>query len=681
MPSADRLVSPRFVNRSEQRFPSGNASMGSQMDPYNAVDSPPNSYYRLNAHPSYADYADYPEYRSFHDGSAPSRQYYTRENAMESSGRAMYPPSSYGLGPSSGVNANVPANSAYNPNVNPSYNPNFPQNFNNSLHVPLPSATEMQNPNQMQMLMHPSSSNAALNATPNVNMNMNMNLNMNMGVNPSMNVNPNYHSYMNSGCNPSSLASPSSSSPLPPSVASSNSGLTSSQSSNLPPPPPPRSRSHQHSRQSTRSRSVQHSQPSSSSSMQSSPPPYQRVPRSSPTNQLSYQSQQHPCTGTVQPVSQSSYYPDSEYYWSPPYGGGEGGYRYEERPMNYSYQRGRVIYPPSSYSTMHPQESSQLIVKGTPLFNSVKHYVDAAVALKRTDMQAAKASLEKLCQEYPQCHIVWMELSRLEMDQGNISKCREVVLKGLEVLPRNESLLEKRVKVEERLRNVDGVIKCVEQFLAMNNSQCVKSIVEAAIVVAKLGCGYKASALFDSLIEHNLFTQGGVTLDYIRFVFKTESYDKGLRMLKETLTKLTKLGPIWFFTFSVLEQNHTINWNRGDISSRPCNEDLREHLQQALRCILDELKWKVYYIAAQAQLRSFTHIRLWTRMKKRYLRPYCKTYPEVIRSCFESLRSCIQLCLNDYKWKVWLLAGRVQALAGKRHSSIRVFAMYGSSDE
>lgn len=420
-------------------------------------------------------------------------------------------------------------------------------------------------------------------------------------------------------------------------------------------PSPSHSRSHPHSRSNPRSRPSPHASSSSSASMQSSSSSYQRGLRSQSASQM-----------------RPPFYLDADLYYMPPYTGTEPASRYDDRPMVLQYPRERVIYPANAYPAMHTPEAPQVIVKGTPLFNFVKQRVDAAVALKRTDMPSAKAALEKLCQEYPQCYIVWMELSRLEMDQGNISRCREVVLKGLEMLPRNESLLEKRVKVEERLRNVDGVIQCVEQFLAMNNSQCVKSIVEAAIVVAKLGCGYKASALFDSLIEHNLFTQGGVTLDYIRFVFKTESYDKGLRMLKETLTKLTKLGPIWFFTFSVLEQNHTITWNRGDIRSRPCNEDLKEHLQQALRCILDELKWKVYYIAAQAQLRSFTHIRLWTRTKKRYLRPYCATYPEVIRSCFDSLRCCIQLCLTDYKWKVWLLAGRVQALAGKRHSSIRV---------
>ena len=348
-------------------------------------------------------------------------------------------------------------------------------------------------------------------------------------------------------------------------------------------------------------------------------------------------------------------------------------YRYAEpKPSFGTPQRNRVTYSQPVHHSSPPSEPPQMIVKGMPQYNIVKQQVEEAVALKRSNIAAAKAVLDRLCEEYPHCHIVWMELSRLEMEQGNIIQCRKIVLRGLEMLPNNETLLEKRVKVEERLRNVDGVIACAKEFLEMNSTRCVKSIVEAAIVVAKLGCGYKASTLFNSLLDHNLFTQGGVTLDYIRFVFKTEDYQKGLRMLKETLAKLTKHGPMWFFTFSVLEQNHTIYWLRGDIRNRPNNRDLAFHLQQALTCLSEDLKWKVYYIAAQAQLRSFTHMRLWTRLKKRYLKSYCETHPEVIHSCFGSLHRCVKRCPDDYKWKVWLLAGRVQALAGKRYSAIRV---------
>ena len=307
-----------------------------------------------------------------------------------------------------------------------------------------------------------------------------------------------------------------------------------------------------------------------------------------------------------------------------------------------------------------------------PVFNHVKQKVDAVVRKKATNMKKARADFEWLSRQYAMCDLVWLEWSRLELEQGNIVLCREVILRGLERLPNDEALLEKRVKVEERLRNVEGVVACAETFLAMSTKRCIKNIMEATLATAKLGCGYQASALFAALLHHRLFTQGGVTLDYVRFVFKTEDYEHGLALLKDSLAKLSKHGPIWFFTFSVLEQNHTVLSRLDDISNRPYNRELEVHLTQALLCLPDDLKWKVFYIAAQAQLRSFTHIRLRTRRWKRYLLAYCAHYPRVVTVCFHYLRECVRLCPNDYKWKVWLLTGRVLALAGRRRSAIRV---------
>ena len=255
---------------------------------------------------------------------------------------------------------------------------------------------------------------------------------------------------------------------------------------------------------------------------------------------------------------------------------------------------------------------------------------------------------------------------------GNIRQCREVILQGLYVLPGQETLLEKRAKAEERLRNINGVIDCAYQFLNSNNSRCVKSIVETALVTAKLGYGYHASNLFNRLLNHKMFVKGGVTLDYIRFVFKTEGYHKGMELLQQTLNQMTDQSPLWFFTFSILEQDHTVHARRDQIEVRPANKPLIDHLSLALENLANDLKWKVYYIAAQAQLRSFTHIRLWTRLKKRYLYPYCNTYPSVIRQCCNDLQNCVRCCPEDYKWKVWLLAGRVLALAGQRKRALEV---------
>ena len=346
----------------------------------------------------------------------------------------------------------------------------------------------------------------------------------------------------------------------------------------------------------------------------------------------------------------------------------------QNRSHRYVPSEHRSGKTPARTMVIHCDNSNpDTLMKRSPHYGLIRQYVNEAVEKRRNgDIDEARSQLEYLSREYPTCHIVWIELSRLELEQGNMEECRKILIKGLQYLPGNDTLLEKRVKIEERLRNCEGVLECAKQFLATNSTRCVKSIVEAAIVVAKLGYGYQASELFRNLMQRNLFTQGGVTLDYIRFVFKTEDYQKGLSLLKNTLAKLTKHGPIWFFTFSVLEQDHTVYWKRGDIGSRPRNQDLTYHLEQAQKCLPEDLQWKVFYIAAQAQLRSFTHIRLWTRMKKRYLQEYCASYPEVVRLCFDYLKNCVLLCPQDYQWKVWLLAGRVLALAGRRVSAIKV---------
>ena len=158
-----------------------------------------------------------------------------------------------------------------------------------------------------------------------------------------------------------------------------------------------------------------------------------------------------------------------------------------------------TLYGGASHGSPDAHGAGQEIVKGTSLFALVKSQLDD-VAARRKQGAEVEAEYEAVCREYPLCHLGWLEMSRYEMDQGCMLRCREVILRGLEYLPNNEALLEKRVKVEERLRNVEGVVACAETFLAMSSTRCVKSIVEAAIVVAKLGCGYQASALFAALL-------------------------------------------------------------------------------------------------------------------------------------------------------------------------------------
>ena len=290
---------------------------------------------------------------------------------------------------------------------------------------------------------------------------------------------------------------------------------------------------------------------------------------------------------------------------------------------------------------------------------------------RRGQIAEALRAYEKLCREYPSNQFVWLDWSRCYFDQGLIGKSRDVLLQGLAQLPENEALLGRLVKAEERLRNVEGVVAGASRFLSLPDVYNERDRIEIALVVAKMGCQYKAAELFERLLRAKPLPQP-IYLDYIRFVFKAEDYQKGLQLLKSALNKQTRQEAFWFFSFSVFEQHHTFACPRGDIRARASNGELEAYLARAARCLAKELVWKMNYVAAQAHLRSFTHIRLWTRAKKRRLRAYCEVYPAVIRVCFDSLRRCVEACAADYKWKVWILAGRVQALAGNRRSAIRV---------
>lgn len=292
---------------------------------------------------------------------------------------------------------------------------------------------------------------------------------------------------------------------------------------------------------------------------------------------------------------------------------------------------------------------------------------------KRGQLEEALRVYQELCHEYPTNYLAWQDWSRCYFDQGLISKSREVLLQGLQCIPDSEALLSRLVKAEERLRNVQGVIAGADRFMSLPGVYNERDRIEIALVVAKMGCQYKAAELFERLLRtKQLQPQQPIYLDYIRFVFKAEDYQKGLQLLKAVLNKQVRQETFWFFSFSVFEQHHTFACRRGDIRSRANNSELEGYLERAEKCLAKEHYWKMNYVAAQAHLRSFTHIRLWTRAKKRRLRSYCEVYPAVIRVCFDSLRRCVEFCEDDHKWKVWILAGRVQALAGNRRSAIRV---------
>ncbi|KAK8800002.1 hypothetical protein WA588_002821 [Blastocystis sp. NMH] len=345
---------------------------------------------------------------------------------------------------------------------------------------------------------------------------------------------------------------------------------------------------------------------------------------------------------------------------------------HRSEPPTASFPRSSPFLPPD-----YPRETETVsrplplpaIMKGSPEYANVRIALDEIQRI--SDESSARRAYRALSRECPNCSLTWSEWSRFESDHGCIRAASAVILQGLENMPGNEVLLEKRLKLAERLGDCNGILFSAREFLSLRGGKSARNVVEAGEALAKCNRGYAASVCFHSLSKHDYLTQGSLFLDFVRFVLKSENYGEAVELLKSSLPKLSKYSPIWFYTLSVLEQDHTIFAPYGDIHARSTNQMLASFLRQALRHLPEEPKWKVFYIAAQAQLRSFTHIRLWTRTHKRFLPAFCAEYPRVVRQCLQYLHCCVQHCPTDYQWKVWLLAGRVLALAGRRKTAIQ----------
>lgn len=346
---------------------------------------------------------------------------------------------------------------------------------------------------------------------------------------------------------------------------------------------------------------------------------------------------------------------------------------HRSEPPTASFPRSSPFLPPD-----YPRETETVsrplplpaIMKGSPEYANVRIALDEIQRI--SDESSARRAYRALSRECPNCSLTWSEWSRFESDHGCIRAASAVILQGLENMPGNEVLLEKRLKLAERLGDCNGILFSAREFLSLRGGKSARNVVEAGEALAKCNRGYAASVCFHSLSKHDYLTQGSLFLDFVRFVLKSENYGEAVGLLKSSLPKLSKYSPIWFYTLSVLEQDHTIFAPYGDIHARSTNQMLASFLRQALRHLPEEPKWKVFYIAAQAQLRSFTHIRLWTRTHKRFLPAFCAEYPRVVRQCLQYLHCCVQHCPTDYQWKVWLLTGRVLALAGRRKTAIQV---------
>lgn len=241
----------------------------------------------------------------------------------------------------------------------------------------------------------------------------------------------------------------------------------------------------------------------------------------------------------------------------------------------------------------------------------VKETLESVVQMKKVGrVEDARRQMEQLLKESPTSIPIYVELIRLMMDSGDFQAAREYLKKALVLRGDDEQLLERSLRVEERMGNLSGILQVAETLMASRRYRNVKLVVDACMTMAKLGAVEAARSIFDFLIAHEYCRQGNLVLSYVLFVYRSVSVEKAHDLLGSVTQAYSKHGPLWFFTFAVLEHRIMVSWDKRSMLPRVQPQELLDAYVDALQSLSIELRWKVFYLATQMLLRTVTQLRL-----------------------------------------------------------------------
>lgn len=260
-------------------------------------------------------------------------------------------------------------------------------------------------------------------------------------------------------------------------------------------------------------------------------------------------------------------------------------------------------HTPSSITTIPP------ITRGSSQFRKLKRQLDTLRNSTSSSPSDILLQLQKLTEIYPTCGIPWLELSSVQHMQGNLDGALETLTRGLAYLPTNETLLEKRIKLAERIRKPMIIIESTLQLLSLNTSRGIRSGIEGIMTLAKMNQFCYSLSLFTEVINNETPIEPSSLLDYVRFVGKVRGWRESECEFQKLKRSHPEYSSIWFYELQLVEQKRTLFWNGKKLKDRCLGPIILALLKEASEHITGELLWKILCNAAQAELRSYTHIR------------------------------------------------------------------------
>lgn len=241
---------------------------------------------------------------------------------------------------------------------------------------------------------------------------------------------------------------------------------------------------------------------------------------------------------------------------------------------------------------------------------SIRKRIDDGIEKKKNcQFLKARTVFIELVLEYPHCLQIWLEFTRLEMECGEYNNAAMVLDAALLQHNHNELLLQKKIRVEERLNHIKPIINIIKELKTVDTQKSLKIIMEAIAVIARMGYERRAMIFYRKIVQVSRFFTGNFFMELMLFEEHYGDYEKLLRMIPIALEKYPKYGPLWFYCFELEEHDCMTKWTRHDLNSRVSFNRYEEYMKKAVSCLTSDLLWKVYLIRIQFWYRSILYLR------------------------------------------------------------------------
>lgn len=237
--------------------------------------------------------------------------------------------------------------------------------------------------------------------------------------------------------------------------------------------------------------------------------------------------------------------------------------------------------------------------RGKPL-RPLKECVEAAVELKhRCRLRAARGCFVALALERPAEVQVWLEFVRFEMECGEFRNAAKVITAGLALHPGSLPLLQRKIRVAERLRNAREIEVAAMELRRQDTQRALKASLDAYRALARLGELGKARAGFEAVLQQPRYSAGNFVLEWLQFESPRAGFGEQVQYALKALEQFPKYGPLWFEALDRLEHECLLQWEAEGFQGRVESALYVKVAKRAVEALTLDVLWRAFFFRMQ----------------------------------------------------------------------------------